>query len=212
MTWIKYMCAGRIHRIVVKSFSTLVAVLILTIVSSLYFEDESKVVFVSLAVGLTAFACALFVEISISLSREMREIFPLDSDGEDEVEDEDLIGEDSESDDSQEDSFPAEQIDNSVEPIDNPTELIDAVESEELFEEEEPSTTDPDSENIESVALTQINGIGPAIQDRLASVGVISMRDLAELTNERAGEIGEEIGVRSAKKWKQWIRDAKKLC
>lgn len=169
VTWLKSLTAEHIHQEVVKSFATLIGVILLTIVSSLYFVDAVKTVLISIGVSMAIFTCLLFIEIALGLKREVREMFPIDY----------------------------------------------KIEHEEL-DENSHGVTKQDSEvandELESIPLSRIKGIGPAIEARLNSVGLFSARDLAELTVDQAIERGEPIGFHNRTRWQRWIEEARLLC
>jgi large subunit ribosomal protein L17 len=69
---------------------------------------------------------------------------------------------------------------------------------------EETSTAVEESSELES-----IDGIGPAFAKRLNAVGVVTLADLAGLSNERIAEIEQQDNITSAEEWSNWIEQAK---
>ncbi len=59
--------------------------------------------------------------------------------------------------------------------------------------------------------LKVINGIGPAFEKRLNALGVNSLADLANLTDERIDEMEKQDSMTSLEQWHNWIDEAKGL-
>jgi small subunit ribosomal protein S2 len=58
--------------------------------------------------------------------------------------------------------------------------------------------------------LTDINGIGPAIEGKLQSLGITSFTQIAELTAERIAEIDEQLKFKGRIDREEWVAQAKK--
>lgn len=57
--------------------------------------------------------------------------------------------------------------------------------------------------------LKVINGIGPAFEERLNTLGIKSFADLAALTDEKIAELEQQDSMTSMEEWHNWIEQAK---
>jgi len=91
--------------------------------------------------------------------------------------------------------------------------------------EDEPVTTpentpdndpddDPDEEIIdeeEEVSVGEIGGVGPATEAKLADVGITTARQIAELSEEEADKLDDELGLGGRIRRDDWVAQAKDL-
>ena len=59
--------------------------------------------------------------------------------------------------------------------------------------------------------LTQINGVGLVIKDKLATLGITSLRQIAALTAEDVERIDQELSFKGRIQREEWVQQAQKL-
>ncbi len=59
--------------------------------------------------------------------------------------------------------------------------------------------------------LTEINGIGPVIEEKLEALGITTFKQIAELSPERIVEIDEQLSFKGRIDREEWVAQAKKL-
>ena len=59
--------------------------------------------------------------------------------------------------------------------------------------------------------LTQINGVGPVIKEKLATLGITSLQQIAALTAEDVERIDQELSFKGRIQREEWVQQAQKL-
>lgn len=59
--------------------------------------------------------------------------------------------------------------------------------------------------------LTEINGIGPVIEQKLKDLGITTFAQIAELDRARIDEINEQLSFKGRIEREQWVEQAQKL-
>jgi len=65
--------------------------------------------------------------------------------------------------------------------------------------------------STEGDKLTDINGIGPVIEQKLKDLGVTTFQQIADLTQEKAEEIDGKLNFKGRIEREEWIAQAKKM-
>jgi large subunit ribosomal protein L21 len=81
---------------------------------------------------------------------------------------------------------------------------------------ESDSTAQPESladTGVDGVGdnLTEINGIGPVIEEKLKDLGITTFAQIAELDQARTDEINEQLSFKGRIEREQWVEQAQKL-
>ena len=88
-------------------------------------------------------------------------------------------------------------------------------EVEEAFPVPSHEDEDEDEETISKttvdIPVTRIRGVGPVLELRFWEIGLNSVEDVAGLTVDEAIELGAPAGLRSRRRWEEWIEDANRL-
>jgi large subunit ribosomal protein L21 len=74
-----------------------------------------------------------------------------------------------------------------------------------------PKKTSSDKATVEGDKLTDINGIGPVIAQKLNDAGVISFQQIADFSPEQIAEIDENLNFKGRIDREEWVAQAKKL-
>lgn len=59
--------------------------------------------------------------------------------------------------------------------------------------------------------LTDINGIGPVIEEKLKAAGVTTFQQIADFTEDQIAEIDEQLNFKGRIEREEWVEQAKKL-
>ena len=59
--------------------------------------------------------------------------------------------------------------------------------------------------------LTEINGIGPVIEEKLHGLGITTFKQIAELDQARIDEINEQLSFKGRIEREEWVEQAQKL-
>lgn len=59
--------------------------------------------------------------------------------------------------------------------------------------------------------LTEINGIGPVIEEKLRGLGITTFKQIAELDQARIDEINEQLSFKGRVEREEWVEQAQKL-
>ena len=59
--------------------------------------------------------------------------------------------------------------------------------------------------------LTEINGIGPVIEEKLQGLGITTFKQIAELDQDRIDEINEQLSFKGRIEREEWVEQAQKL-
>ncbi|MGI9317533.1 MAG: 50S ribosomal protein L21 [bacterium] len=59
--------------------------------------------------------------------------------------------------------------------------------------------------------LTEINGIGPVIEEKLHGLGITTFKQIAELEQARIDEINEQLSFKGRIEREEWVEQAQKL-
>ncbi len=85
----------------------------------------------------------------------------------------------------------------------------------------EPSTAPTKADEAETIKdtgpdgvgdnLTEINGIGPVIEEKLHGLGITTFKQIAELDQARIDEINEKLSFKGRIEREEWVEQAQKL-
>ena len=59
--------------------------------------------------------------------------------------------------------------------------------------------------------LTAINGIGPAIEKKLAAIGFTTLKQIAEMTEAQKASVDEQLNFKGRIDREEWVKQAKEL-
>jgi predicted flap endonuclease-1-like 5' DNA nuclease len=90
-------------------------------------------------------------------------------------------------------------------------ELVEDEELDELEDEEPVEESDQPRSQSALIPLTEISGIGPAMESKLREAGITDARQIAELTDKQAAELDDEIGLGGRIAREKWVEQAKAL-